>query len=105
MESSHLIGEIILEKFLKIVGWVLGSLVAVLVILSALFAYWYLRSNRAHVDTGVVIAGDTAYISYYTSPIDRDYSWILGMLTPSAVRMAKVDLLALEALANQAPSR
>ena len=55
--------------------------------------------------TGVVIAGDTAYISYYTSPIDRDYSWILGMLTPSAVRMAKVDLLALEALANQAPSR
>jgi hypothetical protein len=55
--------------------------------------------------TGVVIAGDTAYISYYTSPIDRDYSWILGMLTPSAVRMAKVDLLALEALAIQAPSR
>lgn len=55
--------------------------------------------------TGVVIAEDTAYISYYTSPIDRDYSWILGMLTPSAVRMAKVDLLALEALANQAPSR
>jgi len=43
-----------MEKFLKIVGWVLGSLVAVLVILSALFAYWYLRPNRAHVDTGVV---------------------------------------------------
>lgn len=87
MESSHLIGKIILEKFLKIVGWVLGSLVAVLVILSALFAYWYLRPNRAHVDTGVVtdswdIANDGMhnsntgmiewqgkfYISYVSSP-------------------------------------
>jgi hypothetical protein len=55
--------------------------------------------------TGVVVEGDIAYVSYYTSPIDRDYSWILGMLTPSAVRMAKVDLLALEALANQTPAR
>lgn len=55
--------------------------------------------------TGVVIIGDAAYISYYTSPIDRDYSWILGMVSPSAVRMAKVDLLALEALADNAPSK
>jgi hypothetical protein len=55
--------------------------------------------------TGVVIMGDTAYISYYTSLMDRDYAWILGMLTPSAVRMAKVDLVALESLANQVPSR
>jgi hypothetical protein len=50
---------------------------------------------------GVVIIGDRAYISYYTSPIEHDYAWILGMLSPSAIRMAEVDLNALEALANQ----
>lgn len=50
---------------------------------------------------GVILDGDTAYISYYTSPIEKDYSWILGMLSPSHVRMAKVDLQALEALADQ----
>ncbi|MFL7868816.1 MAG: hypothetical protein AB8I58_08315, partial [Anaerolineales bacterium] len=50
---------------------------------------------------GVILDGDTAYISYYTSPIKKDYSWILGMLSPSQVRMAKVDLSAMEALANQ----
>lgn len=54
---------------------------------------------------GVVIMGDTAYISYYTSPIDHDYAWILGMLSPSAVRMAQVDLKALEAFADQVPAR
>jgi hypothetical protein len=52
---------------------------------------------------GVVLDGDTAYISYYTSPIDHDYAWILGMFSPSAVRMAKVDLAAMEALADQNP--
>ena len=50
---------------------------------------------------GVILDGNTAYISYYTSPIEKDYSWILGMLSPSQVRMAKVDLPALEALADQ----
>lgn len=50
---------------------------------------------------GLVIDGDTAYASYYTSPINRDYVWILGMLSPSAVRMAKIDLKTMEALANQ----
>jgi hypothetical protein len=55
--------------------------------------------------TGVVIVGDTAFISYYTSPIDRDYAWLLGMVTPSAVRIAQVDLIALEALANTSPAR
>jgi len=50
---------------------------------------------------GLVIIGDTAYISYYTSPIDHDYAWILGMLSPSQVRMAKVDLENLQALADQ----
>ena len=38
---------------------------------------------------GLVIVGETAYISYYTSPIDHDYAWILGMLSPSQVRWPK----------------
>lgn len=53
---------------------------------------------------GVVLDRDTAYISYYTSPINRDYAWILGMFSPSAVRMAKVDLAAMETLASQNPA-
>ena len=51
--------------------------------------------------SGLVVIGDTAYISYYTSPINHDFAWILGMLSPSQVRMAKVDLKVLEELAKQ----
>jgi hypothetical protein len=68
----------------------------------------YLSDLPSDGDTsyeGLVIAGDTAYISYYTSPIKHDYAWILGMLSPSQVRMAVVDLKALEALANQTQAR
>ena len=64
----------------------------------------YLTDLPSDGDTayeGLVLAGDTAYISYYTSPIDHDYAWILGMLMPSQVRMAQVDLKVLEELANQ----
>ena len=64
----------------------------------------YLTDLPSDGDTsysGLVLDGDTAYISYYTSPISHDYAWILGMLTPSQVRMAKVDLKILEELANQ----
>jgi len=63
-----------------------------------------LPSNGDTAYEGLVIVGDTAYISYYTSPINHDYAWILGMLSPSQVRMAKVDLKALEALADQTPA-
>ncbi len=54
---------------------------------------------------GLVVAGDTAYITYYTSSIGHDYAWLLGMLAPSQVRMARVDLGALEALADQTPAK
>jgi hypothetical protein len=49
--------------------------------------------------SGVVIRGDEAYISYYTSSIKHDYPWIIGMLSKSDIMMAKVDLTKLEALA------
>jgi hypothetical protein len=49
--------------------------------------------------SGVVLRGDDLYVSYYTSDVDRDYPWILGMVSPSSVRMARIDLPSLEALA------
>jgi hypothetical protein len=49
---------------------------------------------------GVVIRGDDLYISYYTSDIHRDVPWILGMVGPSDIRMAKVNLPSLEELAQ-----
>lgn len=47
---------------------------------------------------GVVLRDNAAYISYYTSPIDRDYPWLLGMLSPSEIRIARVPLAFLPAL-------
>jgi hypothetical protein len=68
----------------------------------------YLTDLPSDGDTsyeGVIIVGDKAYISYYSSPITHDYAWILGMLSPSQVRMAVVDLKALEAKAAQTQAR
>ena len=64
----------------------------------------YLTDLPSDGDTsyvGLVMAGDYAYASYYTSPINHDYGWILGMFSPTSVRMAKIDLHAMEALADQ----
>jgi hypothetical protein len=57
-------------------------------------------------------AGDTAYAGavlrdgwlwteYYTSRIDRDYPWLLGMFLPTELRMARLRLDALAALADR----
>jgi hypothetical protein len=51
---------------------------------------------------GVVIRGDEAYVSYYTSSTYHDFPWIIGMLSKSNILMAKVDLKKLEALAAAA---
>jgi hypothetical protein len=48
---------------------------------------------------GCVLRGDTLYISYYTSDITRDWPWIMGMLEQSDIRMARVDMRSLEAIA------
>ncbi len=68
----------------------------------------YLTDLPSDGDTsyvGLAVDGDTAYASYYTSPIDHDYAWILGMLSPSSVRMAEIDLKQMEALANQTEAK
>lgn len=49
---------------------------------------------------GVVLRDGHLYTSYYTSDITRDYPWMLGMLMASDIRLAKVDLASLEAVAK-----
>jgi hypothetical protein len=50
---------------------------------------------------GVVLRDGFAYIDYYTSAIERDYPWFLGMFLPTDIRMARISLDALVALADQ----
>ena len=45
---------------------------------------------------GVVIRDGFAYISYYTSDIKRDWPWLMGMVSASDIRIAKVNLAGLE---------
>jgi hypothetical protein len=54
---------------------------------------------------GLVMDGDYAYATYYTSPPNHDYAWILGMFSPSAVRMAQIDLKAMQAAADQSAAQ
>ena len=49
---------------------------------------------------GLVRRGDNLYISYYTNDADKDYPWILGMVSPSEIRMARINLPSLEALSE-----
>ncbi len=42
--------------------------------------------------TGVAIRDGSTYISYYTNDVHRDYPWILGMISASEIRIAKVPL-------------
>ncbi len=68
----------------------------------------YLTDLPSNGDTsyvGLALEGDSAYLTYYTSPINHDFAWLMGMLSPSEIRMAKVDLKALEALADQVEAR
>jgi len=68
----------------------------------------YLTELPSSGDTayvGLVIVGDEAYASYYTSRIDRDWPWVIGMMSPSQILMAKINLPAMEALADQIPAK
>lgn len=49
---------------------------------------------------GAVIRGEELFASYYTSDITRDWPWIVGMLRPSEIRMARIDLPSLSRLAR-----
>ena len=68
----------------------------------------YLTDLPSNGDTsyvGLAIEDGYAYATYYTSPIDHDFGWLLGMFSPSSVRMAKIDLQAMEALADQTEAK
>lgn len=54
---------------------------------------------------GVVLRDGALYADYYTSAIDRDYAWLLGMFLPTDIRMARVPLTALIALADEKGGR
>ncbi len=49
---------------------------------------------------GIVQRGDELLVDYYTSDISRDWFWLMGMISPSEIRMARVNLPALEQLAQ-----
>jgi len=50
---------------------------------------------------GLVLRNGFAYIDYYTSAIERDYPWLLGMFLPTDIRMARISLDSLVALADE----
>lgn len=50
---------------------------------------------------GIVIRGDELFASYYTNPPEHDIVWAQGMFRPSNIRMARIDLPALERAASK----
>lgn len=52
---------------------------------------------------GVVVRGGDVYVDYYTSRIDRDFPWLLGMFLRTDVRMARFPAAALLALSDASP--
>ena len=113
-----------MKKTLKWLGIVL---IAFVLALALLIAYWYLRPNRAQIsdrltwqtwdavndelhnsNTDMLFWRDQFYLVHASSPFHfasdtrRDYTWILGMISPSSIPITQVDLASLEAIANQA---
>lgn len=41
---------------------------------------------------GAVVYEEKVYLTYYTSPVDRDYLWFFGMIEPSAVKLVTIDV-------------
>lgn len=50
---------------------------------------------------GCVLKDGRLYASYYSSPLDSDWPWYVGMLSPSDIRMVKIPLNQIEALADR----
>jgi hypothetical protein len=52
---------------------------------------------------GLVVRNGHVHLSYYTSRIDRDYPWLLGMFLPTDIRMARFATTALAELSAASP--
>jgi hypothetical protein len=49
---------------------------------------------------GVAVRDQTLLVSYYSSPTGKDYPWLLGMLRPTSIFLAEIDLASLNELAK-----
>jgi hypothetical protein len=54
---------------------------------------------------GAVLQGGVLFADYTTSRSDRDWPWLLGMLLATDIRMAKLSVGALHALAETRRAR
>lgn len=54
---------------------------------------------------GAVESGETLFVDYYTSRIDRDWPWLLALLLPTEIRMARIHVPSLLALSAATLSR
>ncbi len=54
---------------------------------------------------GVVIKNGFVYIAYYTNNISKDFIWLIGMMEPSEIRMAKIAISSLELTAELIQNR
>jgi hypothetical protein len=54
---------------------------------------------------GAVLRDGVLFTEYYTSRIDRDHPWLLGMFLPTDLRMARIPLDALVSLSERTPTR
>jgi hypothetical protein len=54
---------------------------------------------------GIAMRGNELYVSYYTSDVKEDPAWVVGMFQPSAIKMARVSLPAMERLAEKKRSK
>lgn len=62
----------------------------------------YLSDLPSSGDTsygGIVIQEGKAHIAYYSSVVNRDYPWIMGMFGRSGIRVLRIDVSSLAALA------
>jgi hypothetical protein len=50
---------------------------------------------------GIVVKDGYVYIAYYTNNIKKDYIWLLGMMEPTEIRIAKISLNDLERISNK----
>jgi hypothetical protein len=48
---------------------------------------------------GIVMRGEELFASYYTSPVEKDYTWSMGLFRRTDIRMARIHLPSLEARA------
>jgi hypothetical protein len=52
---------------------------------------------------GAVVRDGALWTEYYTSRVDRDYPWLLGMFLPTDLRMARIPVAALLAVSDACP--